>query len=313
MTSTYCLIGAAGYIAPRHLKAIRETGGQLLAATDISDSVGILDSYFPDAAFFTEFERFDSFVERARRAGQGPSHVAICSPNHLHEAHMRFSMRAGADPICEKPLVLDPGELTGLAALERDTGRRVNAILQLRLHPAIVALREAVKAAPSDHVHDVDLTYLTSRGPWYHASWKASESKSGGIAMNIGVHFFDMLGYVFGGLIENIAHYRTADAAAGYLVFERARVRWFLSINRAHLPAHTPPGQSTYRSITVDGKEVEFSQGFTDLHTESYRRILAGQGFGLEDVRPSIEIVSALRDTPLQADRGDRHPFLAAL
>jgi UDP-N-acetyl-2-amino-2-deoxyglucuronate dehydrogenase len=225
---------------------------------------------------------------------------------------MRFAMRSGADPICEKPLVLDPADLDALSRLERESGRRVNAILQLRLHPAIVALRKAVKAGPPDRIHDVELTYLTSRGPWYHASWKASEEKSGGIATNIGVHFFDMLGYVFGDLVENVAHYRSTDAAAGYLMFERARVRWFLSINRAHLPVHTPPGQSTYRSITVDGREVEFSQGFTDLHTESYRRILAGQGFGIDAARPSIEIVSALRRAPLEPTRGDRHPFLAA-
>lgn len=309
----YGLIGAAGFIAPRHLKAIRETGGELVVATDVSDSVGVMDAHFPDAAFFTEFERFEAHADALRRAGRGLDYVAICSPNYLHDAHMRFALRSGAHAICEKPLVLDPADLDGLAEIEAATGRRVNTILQLRLHPAIIALRERVAAASANHVHAVDLTYLTSRGAWYHASWKGLEARSGGIATNIGVHFFDMLAFVFGPVRASVAHHRAADCAAGFIECERARVRWFLSINRAHLPAHTPQGQSTYRSITVDGEEVEFSGGFTDLHTESYRRILAGEGFGLAEARPSIEITSALRAAPIEPGRGARHPFLETL
>lgn len=313
MSHRFCLIGAAGYIAPRHLRAMADVGGRLVAATDVSDSVGVMDAHFPDAAFFTEFERFEAHVDLLRARGEGPDHVAICSPNYLHYAHMRFALRAGAAAICEKPLVLDVADLDRLAALEAETGRRVNTILQLRLHPAIVALRDRVAAGPAGHVHDVDLTYLTSRGAWYHASWKGAAEKSGGVAANIGVHFFDMLGFVFGPVLESAAHHRAADCAAGWLRFERARVRWFLSINRAHLPPQTPPGQSTYRSITVDGDEIEFSGGFTDLHTESYRRIMAGEGFGLAEARPSIEIVTALRDMPLEPGAGERHPILEAV
>jgi len=310
MTTCYGLIGAAGYIAPRHLKAMKETGGVLAAATDVTDSVGIMDSHFPDAAFFTEFERFDAHLADRRRAGQGVDYVAICSPNYLHKAHIGASLRAGADAICEKPLVLDPADLDDLAVLEAETGRRVNSILQLRLHPAILALRARVAAGPADKTYDVDLGYFTSRGAWYHASWKGFEQKSGGIATNIGVHFYDMLAFLFGPLKTNIAHHRAPDCAAGYLEFARARVRWVLSINRAHLPAETPPGQSTYRSITVDGDEIEFSGGFTDLHTASYQNILDGQGYGLAEVRPSIELVSHLRGCALEPGRGARHPML---
>ena len=307
----YALIGAAGYIAPRHLKAMKETGGVLTTAFDVNDSVGIMDSHFPDAAFFTAFEQFDAHVQDACRAGQGPDYVAICSPNFLHKPHMSFALRSRAHAICEKPLVLDVADLDALLQLEAETGQRVYSILQLRLHPAIIALRDKVAAGPTDKIYDVDLGYFTSRGAWYHASWKGMPQKSGGIATNIGVHFYDMLAFVFGALKSNIVHYRAEDAAAGYLEFERARVRWVLSINRQHLPAHTPEGQTTHRSITVDGEEIEFSGGFTDLHTASYQNILDGGGFGLEAARPSIETVAHIRTAPLEPGRGEQHPDLA--
>ncbi|MGR3433949.1 MAG: Gfo/Idh/MocA family oxidoreductase [Shimia sp.] len=309
--TTYALVGAAGYIAPRHLKAIRETGGTLALAHDVADSVGMMDAHFPDAAFFTEFERFDADMHARRAAGAGVDHVAICSPNHLHKAHIGAALRAGANAICEKPLVLTPDEIDELTAMEAATGGRVHSILQLRLHPAIVALRDRVAAAPADKVWDVDLGYFTSRGAWYHASWKGDVAKSGGIATNIGVHFYDMLGFVFGDLRHSVVHHRSATAAGGYLEFARARVRWVLSIDRAHLPAHTPEGQTTHRSITVDGEEIEFSGGFTDLHTASYRDILEGGGFGPEVVRPSIALVTDIRHAALEPGRGERHPDLA--
>lgn len=309
----YALIGTAGYIAPRHLKAMKDTGGTLSVAYDVTDSVGIMDSHFPDAAFFTEFERFEAHVHSLRAAGTGIDHVAICSPNYLHKAHMSFALRAGAHAICEKPLVLAPSDIDDLAALETETGQRIASILQLRLHPAIIALRDKVAAGDPDKIYDVDLGYFTSRGAWYHASWKGVTEKSGGIATNIGVHFYDMLSFVFGPLKTNVLHHRAADASAGYLEFERARVRWVLSINRDHLPAHTPEGQTTHRSITVDGEEIEFSGGFTDLHTASYNNILAGNGYGLEVVRPSIEIVSHIRTAPLEPGRGETHPDLAKI
>lgn len=306
----FALIGAAGYIAPRHLKAIKDTGGNLAVAYDINDSVGIMDSYFPDAAFFTEFERFEAHVHGLRRAGAPISYVGICSPNYLHKSHMAFTLLAGAHAICEKPLVLDPEDLDDLVDLEKETGQRVNSILQLRLHPSIIALREKIANGPRGKVYDVDLGYFTSRGAWYHASWKGFEQKSGGVATNIGVHFYDMLSFVFGPLCENIVHHRAADAAAGYLEFEQARVRWVLSINRDHLPAHTPSGQTTHRSITVEGDEIEFSGGFTDLHTASYQNVIDGNGYGLDVVRPSIEVVSHIRTAPIERNRGEKHPDL---
>lgn len=311
MAKTYGLIGAAGYIAPRHLKAVKDTGGILAAAFDINDSVGIMDSYFPDAAFFTEFEQFEAHVDAQRRNGRQTDYMGICSPNYLHKAHMGFALRAGADAICEKPLVLHLSDLDDLAALEKDTGQRINSILQLRLHPAIIALRNRIAAGPKNKVYDVDLGYFTSRGAWYHASWKGFEHKSGGIATNIGVHFYDMLRFVFGPIRENIIHHRGADAAAGYLEFAQARVRWVLSINRDHLPAHTPAGQTTHRSITVEGEEIEFSGGFTDLHTASYQNVLDGNGYGLDVVRPSIEVVSHIRTAPIEPGRGEQHPDIA--
>lgn len=309
MIKTYALIGAAGYIAPRHLKAISQTQGHLACAYDINDSVGIMDSHFPEAAFFTEFERFASLIHRTRNI----NYVSICSPNYLHKDHIAFALRASADAICEKPLVLNPADIDDLAQLEAETGRRVFSILQLRLHPAIIALRDQIAADASGKIYDVDLGYFTSRGAWYHESWKGFEHKSGGIATNIGVHFYDMLSFVFGPLKTNIVHHRAADASAGYLEFERARVRWVLSINRDHLPSHTPDGQSTHRSITVSGQEIEFSGGFTDLHTASYENILAGSGFGLDVVRPSIEAVSHIRNAPIEPKRGEQHPDLAKI
>ncbi len=303
------LVGAAGYVAPRHMRAIREVGGDLVAAFDPSDSVGVLDSYFPHARFFTEFERFDRHVDRSRRSGQKLSHISICSPNYLHDAHVRFALRSDADAICEKPLVLNPWNLDGLTELEADTGRRVNTILQLRLHPAILELRKHVVAAPAGEMHEVELTYITSRGAWYHTSWKGDENKSGGIATNIGVHFYDVLGFVFGELRQNIVHHKAIDFASGYLEFERARVRWFLSINRKDLPA-AAGDKPTFRSLTIDGRELEFSEGFGDLHTESYRQILAGNGYGVEDVRQSIETVSHIRQAEPQPDLGETHPYL---
>ncbi|HEX6860414.1 MAG TPA: Gfo/Idh/MocA family oxidoreductase [Caulobacteraceae bacterium] len=306
----FAIIGVAGFVAPRHLRAMKEVGGDLLAAFDPNDSVGVMDSHFPEARFFTEFERFDRHIDRIRREGSGVDYVSICSPNYLHDAHARFALRSGADAICEKPLVLNPRNIDGLQALEEDTGRRVNTILQLRLHPAIEALRDKVAASPPGAMHEVDLTYITPRGRWYHVSWKGDEAKSGGIATNIGVHFYDMLSFVFGEVKANVVHHRARDCAAGYLEYERARVRWFLSINGRDLPGGK--AQGTYRSITVDGEEIEFSGGFTDLHTASYQQIVAGNGFSLADVRPSIETVAHIRTAPLEPERGERHPFVAA-
>ena len=308
--TNYALIGAAGYIAPRHLKAMKETGGTLHAAYDINDSVGIMDSHFPDAAFFTEFEQFDGHVHDLRTRGTGIDYVGICSPNYLHKSHMGFALRAGADAICEKPLVLDPADIDHLERLEKETGKRIHSILQLRLHHSIIALKEKIANGPKDKIYDVDLGYFTSRGSWYHASWKGFDQKSGGIATNIGVHFYDMLSFVFGPMKENIVHHRGTDSAAGYLEFAQARVRWVLSINRDHLPAHTPEGQSTHRSITVEGEEIEFSGGFTDLHTASYQNVLDGGGYGLDVVRPSIELVSHIRTAALEPGRGEQHPDL---
>lgn len=304
----FALIGAAGFVAPRHMQAIRDVGGEIVAAVDPNDSVGVLDSYFPDAHFFTEFERFDRHIDKLRRRGGGVDYVSICSPNYLHDAHIRFALRSHADAICEKPLVLNPWNLDGLAEIEQETGRRINTILQLRLHPAIKALKEKVAGSGGNTIYDVVLTYVTSRGRWYHTSWKGDVKKSGGIATNIGIHFFDMLGYVFGKPQLNIAHLRDDERAAGYLEFERARVRWFLSVDRKDLPHNGKPDQTTYRSITVDGEELEFSGGFERLHTESYRQIMEGKGFGLDSSRPSIELVSALRGAEITIGRGQAHP-----
>jgi len=305
--TSYALVGASGYIAPRHMKAIKETGGDLVVAFDPNDSVGILDSHFPDAHFFTEFERFDRHVDKLKRKGERLDYVAICSPNYLHDAHCRFALRSGADAICEKPLVLNPWNIDGLADIEIDTGKRIFSILQLRLHPAIIALRD--KFANSTKRHQVQLTYCTSRGRWYHASWKGHDSKSGGVATNIGVHFFDMLGFVFGKVLSNHVHLKSPERAAGFLECERADVSWFLSVDRNDLPESVQGMKTTYRSITVDGEEVEFSEGFTDLHTRSYEEVLKGRGFGLDAVRPSIEIVSNFRHHAIETHSGIVHPF----
>lgn len=316
MTKNFALIGAAGYIAPRHMAAIRDTGNRLVAALDPNDSVGIIDSYFPQAHFFTEFERFDRHVDKLHRKGAAErlDYVSVCSPNYLHDSHIRFALRAGADAICEKPVVLNPWNLDGLSEIERDTGRRVNTILQLRVHPAIIALREKVRTGPADTKWDVDLTYITSRGRWYLQSWKGDERRSGGVATNIGVHFFDMLHFVFGRLQENRVHLSTNTKAAGYLEYERARVRWLLSIDAADLPRQASAvGQRTYRSITANGEEIEFSEGFADLHTRSYEEILAGRGFGLEENRTAIETVAAIRTASPAPREGERHPILEEL
>lgn len=310
----FVLIGAAGYIAPRHMKAIKDTGNNLVAAMDISDSVGVIDSHFPEADFFTEFERFDRHVDLLRRRGDAIDFVSICSPNYLHDAHIRFALRSHANAICEKPLVLNPWNLDALLDVEKDTGKHVNTILQLRLHPSIIELKKKVAAMPNDSLQDVDLTYITSRGHWYGISWKGDEKKSGGIATNIGVHFFDMLSFVFGELRESQLNYVSDTTSAGYLEYDKARVRWFLSVDAEHLPeSAVAAGQRTYRSITVDGQEVEFSGGFTDLHTVSYQQILAGQGYGLEDSRVAVETVSSLRNMQPKGLTGEYHPFLKRL
>jgi len=292
----FALIGVGGYIAPRHLQAIKETGNVLVAALDPSDSVGILDSYFPDSDFFTEFERFDRHLEMLKHRGKGVDYVSICSPNYLHDAHVRFALRIGADAICEKPLVLNPWNVTGLEEIAQETGGRINTILQLRLHPAVKALKEDIDKSSAGKGHDVDLTYVTSRGRWYTYSWKGDVRKSGGVVNNIGIHFFDMLCHVFGKMRSSVVHVYESRRAGGLLELEKARVRWFLSLDRDDLPFEPEDGQPmTYRSIKMDGREIEFSGGFADLHTESYRQILLGAGFGPEDVLPSIEIVSGIR------------------
>ena len=306
----FALIGAAGYIAPRHMKAIKDTQNDLLAAVDKNDSVGIIDSYFPQASFFTEFERFDRHLEKLKRNGNQIDYVSICSPNYLHDAHMRFGLRYGSDVICEKPIVLNPWNIDALQEIERETGKSVYTILQLRLHQSIIDLKKKVDSAPKDKVFDFDLTYQTSRGSWYYTSWKGNTNKSGGIATNIGVHFFDMLGWIFGNLKENQVHIHTHDRAAGYLEFDRARVRWFLSINYDTLPEEIKKkGMRTYRSLTIDDEEIEFSGGFTELHTTSYKDILEGGGFNLEETRKAIQTVYEIRHAEPIGLKGEYHPF----
>ena len=308
--TTFALIGAAGFVAPRHMRAIKDNGGQLEAALDTSDSVGVVDSYFPKCRFFVEFERFDRYMDLCQRQGNRIDYVSICSPNYLHDAHVRFALRSGCDAICEKPLALNPWNIDGLAEMEKSTGRKIHTILQLRLHPSIIALRDRFASENQNHIHEVDLTHITSRGNWYYTSWKGDEQKSGGIATNIGVHFYDMLSFVFGRSKQNIVHHRAVDCASGYLEYEKARVRWFLSINPRDIPKHLPDTQRTFRSITIDNKEVEFSDGFEDLHTQSYGKILNGHGFQLDDVRPSIETVAQIRSAPIETGKGEQHPFL---
>lgn len=307
----FALIGASGYIAPRHLQAIKDTGNNLLAALDRFDSVGIMDSYFPDADFFVETERFDRHIEKLKYDRNITlDYFSICTPNYLHDSHIRMALRRGADAICEKPLVLNPWNLDALQKIEKESGQRVWNILQLRLHQSIIDLKKKVEAAPQDKIFDVDLTYLTSRGNWYYTSWKGDKDKSGGIATNIGVHFYDMLGFIFGDVKRNDVHVHTHDRAAGYLEFERARIRWFLSINFDVLPEEIKiKGQRTYRSITIEGEELEFSGGFTDLHTKIYQGVLDGEGFGLDDSRKAIEIVHDIRNTEPIGLKGDYHPL----
>ena len=293
----FALIGAAGFIAPRHFKAIKETGNELVAALDKHDNVGVLDSYFPSADFFTEFERFDRHLDKLKRKGQPVEFISICSPNYLHDSHIRFALRYGANAICEKPLVLNPWNLEALHEIENETGKRVFTILQLRLHPAIIALREKIKEGPADKIYDVDLKYITARGNWYQQSWKGDNSKAGGIATNIGIHFFDMLIWIFGSVINLSVNQLQPDLAAGSLTLERARINWFLSINYEHLPEDVRgSNKRTFRTLTLGGKEIEFSEGFTDLHTQSYSEILKGNAFGLNDAKASIDLVYKIRN-----------------
>jgi UDP-N-acetyl-2-amino-2-deoxyglucuronate dehydrogenase len=309
----FALTGAAGYIAPRHLKAIQDTGSQLVAALDKHDSVGILDSYFPDCAFFTEYERFDRHLEKLHRENDGSEihYLSICSPNYLHDAHIRTALRVGADALCEKPLVLNPWNVAALQELEADTGQRVWTILQLRVHPALIALREKIQQELRQNKYELQLTYLTSRGQWYLRSWKGDDEKSGGLATNIGVHFFDMLTWLFGKVERNEVHYSTPTICAGYLELEKARVPWFLSIEIDHIPTEVKAkGQRTYRSITIDGEEIEFSGGFTDLHTLVYQQTLTGQGFGLEEAKTAIQIVHDIRNTEPTGVHYNSHPIL---
>lgn len=310
MANTYALIGAAGYIAPRHMDSIAKTGGTMRAAYDRTDSVGILDRHFPAARFFVNFEDFAAHIHKLSDQGNGVSHVSICSPNYMHKSHIDFALRAGADAICEKPLTLDPTDIDDLLALERRTNRKVNTILQLRLHPSIAALREKVRADTSGRIYEADLTYVTRRGQWYYESWKGDAKRSGGIASNIGVHFFDMLSFVFGDLKRNVVHHRAMDCAAGFLEFERARVRWFLSINGRDMSTNT----EGFALRCLDIRDLglyDFSKGFEDLHTVSYSEIVAGRGFPLTEVRPSIAAVAAIRDAALSPGIEAHHPMLA--
>lgn len=316
----FSLIGVGGYIAPRHLKAIKDTGNNLIAALDRNDSVGIMDSYFPDADFFTEFERFDRHIDKLRRKNEGKEihYVSICSPNYLHDAHIRFALRNNAHAICEKPLVLNPWNLDGLKEIEEETGKKVYNILQLRLHPNIIKVKEEVARQLSnnpDKIYDIDLTYITSRGHWYFTSWKGDINKSGGVATNIGVHFYDMLVWIFGDVVEQEVHYsEPVKKMAGYIKLKHANVRWFLSVDFNDLPDHIKQkGQRTYRHISYDDKEIEFSGGFTDLHTEVYKNILSGGGFGLDDARASIELVHDIRVAPEIGKNSRSHPLAEKL
>ena len=293
----FALIGAAGYIAPRHMKAIKETGNTLVAALDKHDNVGILDSYFPECDFFTEFERFDRHIDKLRRQKQGIDYVSICSPNYLHDSHIRFALRHQADAVCEKPLVLNPWNVDALAEIEKETGRKVNTILQLRLHPGIIKLRNDVLAGDPKKVYEVNLNYITSRGNWYHVSWKGEDSKSGGVVTNIGIHFFDMLIWIFGPVQGVSIQDSNEKTVEGVLELERAKVKWQLSIDKSKLPEQLKAaGKATYRSLKMEGKEIEFSEGFTDLHTESYKHILAGAGYGLVEAKPSIQLIHQIRN-----------------
>jgi len=306
----FAITGVAGYIAPRHLKAIQETGNQLIAATDPHDAVGVLDRYTFDCRFFTEFERFDRHLEKLRRGPEESRvhYVSICSPNYLHDAHIRLALRVGASAICEKPLVINPWNLDALEELESETGCRVWTILQLRVHPQLMALRQRLQAAGGTRAQ-VTLTYITARGGWYHVSWKGNEERSGGVVTNIGIHFFDLLHWLFGPVAKSVVHVREPERAAGVLTLARADVQWFLSTNTNDLPFAPEPGvKTTFRSIAVDGEEVEFSDGFTDLHTRVYTEVLAGRGFGIAEARPSVELTAQIRSAPIQSPTADAHP-----
>lgn len=306
----FALIGAAGFIAPRHLKAIKETGNSLLAALDKHDCVGIMDSYFPNADFFVEFERFDRHIDKLKRQGTKIDFVSICTPNYLHDSHIRFALRHGAEAICEKPIVLNPWNIDALQEIEKETGKKVNTVLQLRLHPAIIELKKKIEEGPKDKIYDIDLTYITSRGRWYDISWKGDIQKSGGVATNIGVHFFDMLTWIFGEAKENLVHLSETNKAAGYLELKNARVRWFLSVDYNDVPIDIKAkGQRTFRSILIEGKEIEFSEGFTDLHNSTYTNIIEGKGFGLDEARQSIQIVYKIRNSQVLGLKGNYHPF----
>jgi UDP-N-acetyl-2-amino-2-deoxyglucuronate dehydrogenase len=305
------IIGVAGYIAIKHLKAIKDTGNTLLASLDKFDSVGRIDSFFPESHFFVEFERFDRHFDKLKRNGTKIDYVSICSPNYLHDSHIRFALRHQAEAICEKPIVLNPWNIDALQEIENETGRRVFTVLQLRLHPALKELHDRIRNGPAGKIYDVDLMYITSRGNWYSISWKGDIQKSGGVATNIGIHFFDMLSWIFGSTRKNIVHISEPHKAAGYLELENARVRWYLSLDYNDIPEHIrQTGQRTFRSISVEGEEIEFSEGFTDLHTLTYKEILAGRGFGLNDARPSVETVYSIRNAKPVGPRGDYHPIL---
>jgi UDP-N-acetyl-2-amino-2-deoxyglucuronate dehydrogenase len=306
----FALIGVAGYIADRHLKAIRDTGNSLVASLDKFDCVGKIDSYFPDSDFFTEYERFDRHIDKLKRQGTKIDYVSICTPNYLHDSHIRFALRHGADAICEKPVVLNPWNIDALQEIEKETGKRVFNILQLRLHPAIIELKKKVENGPKNKVYDIDLTYITSRGKWYFISWKGDIQKSGGVATNIGVHFYDMLTWIFGDVTENIVNISTPSKAAGILKLKNANVRWFLSVDYNDIPEGIKAkGQRTFRSITVEGEEIEFSEGFTNLHNLSYLEMLKGNGFGLEETKKSIQTVYTIRNSTPIGLKGDYHPF----
>lgn len=306
----FALIGVGGYVAPRHLKAIKETGNRLVSAYDKSDSVGIMDSYFPEAAFFTEQELFDRHNSLLKSRGEALDYVSVCTPNYLHDAHTRYGLRLGADVICEKPVVLNPWNIDGLERVEQETSHRAYTILQLRLHPSVVALRNKILNGPADKTYDIDLTYITSRGNWYYASWKGDIHKSGGVATNIGVHFYDMLSWIFGKVTKNIVHIASHDRVAGYLELQRARVRYFLSINSDTLPPEAlQQGKRTFRAIYVDGEEFEFSDGFTELHTKSYEEILSGHGFRISEARECIQTVHDIRNAQPIGLVGDYHPL----
>ncbi len=307
----FALIGVAGYIAIRHLRAIRDTGNHLVATLDKFDSVGQIDNFFPEADFFVEYERFDRHLDKLRRLGKKIDYISICSPNYLHDSHIRFALRQQADAICEKPIVLNPWNIDALQEIEKETNRRIFNILQLRLHPAIISLREKIRQGPADKIYDIDLTYITGRGHWYYISWKGDIQKSGGIATNIGVHFFDMLTWIFGDIKENIVHLLLHNKAAGFLHLEKARVRWLLSVDMNDLPDGVKTkDQRTFRSLILENKEFEFSDGFTDLHTLSYQEILKGNGFRLKEARKSIETVYTIRNAKPVGLKGDYHPML---